>query len=324
MTDVTVIVITYNSRACLPELKAALEAQTRPFRLRVWDNASEPEQRPRAQDLPQCAEITQSEENLGFAAANNRCAALVDTPYMALLNPDAFPAPDWLDRLIDAATRYPAAVGFGSTQVKARSPHVFDGLGDAYHVVGASWRGGHGAARANLQPREGYTFAVCAAAALYRVQAWRDVGGFDERLFCFGEYVDLAFRLRLRGWELVQAAHAVVHHVGGASTSTRSGFEIFHNARNTMWVFVKNMPAPLLWLAAPLHALKTLAHYALSFARKDGASYRRGVDAGLAGLSETWRARGDVRRSVASTWRIVRALTWSPLALVLRAPKIWR
>ena len=324
MTDVTVIVVTYNSGACFPELKAALEAQTRPFRLLVWDNASESNHRPRAEHFPLGAQITQSEQNLGFAAANNRCAALADTPYIALLNPDAFPEPNWLDRLVDAAARYPDAAGFGSTQIKAHAPDVFDGLGDAYHFVGASWRGAHGAPRASIEPREGYTFAVCGAAALYRTQAWRDVGGFDERLFCFGEDVDLAFRLRLRGWEIVQAADATVSHIGGASTAARSGFETFHNARNTMWVFVKNMPASLLWMAAPLHALKTLTHYAFSFLRREGASYRLGVHAGLAGLGDAWRQRQNVERSGDAADRIARALTWSPLALLQRAPKIWR
>jgi GT2 family glycosyltransferase len=321
--SVSIIVVTYNSRACFAELKAALEAQTIAFDLIVFDNASEPAQRPRAEDMPAHARIIQSEANLGFAAANNSCAALVETPFIALLNPDAFPAPDWLERLLEAAARYPDAAGFGSTQVSARNADIFDGLGDAYHVVGASWRGGHGAPRQAIDAREGYTFAVCGAAALYRLQAWREAEGFDEGLFCYGEDVDLAFRMRLRGWELVQAAKAVVRHVGGASSATRSGFETFHNTRNTLRIFVKNMPSALFWLALPPHALKTAIHYAFSFFGGAGNDYRRGVHAALAGLNAAFAARAATQRTrTADVSRIAEALTWSPLALLSRAPKI--
>ena len=51
----------------------------------------------------------------GFAAANNlgvdRCA---DCEYVALLNPDAFPEPEWLETLLAAAGRHPEYAMFGS------------------------------------------------------------------------------------------------------------------------------------------------------------------------------------------------------------------
>lgn len=91
---VAVIVVTYNSRRHFAAQKAALEAQSAPFELYVVDNASAADERPRAGDFPDGALILQMEDNLGFAAANNRAAALFDGDFIALLNPDAFPAPD--------------------------------------------------------------------------------------------------------------------------------------------------------------------------------------------------------------------------------------
>lgn len=325
MSDVTIVVVTYNSRACLPRLKQALETQSHNSRLIVLDNASTPDQRPTPKDLPSAADFIQSETNLGFAAGNNLCVARVDTPFVALLNPDAFPEPDWLARLMAAAEQNPRVAAFGSTQISANDPTRFDGLGDAYHAVGTSWRGGFGAPTAAHTPRTGQTFSACAAAALYRTEAWRAVEGFDEALFCFAEDVDLAFRLRLRGWQVMQIGDAVVRHIGGASAAAHSDFATFHNARNTIRVFVKDMPSALFWLMALAHALKTLAHYAASFARAEGASYRRGVRAGIMGLAAAWRARRAVQATREAPVRhIAAALTWSPLALLRRAPKIWR
>jgi len=41
--------------------------------------------------------------NLGFAAGNNLAAAQALGDWLALINPDAFAAPDWLERLLEAA-----------------------------------------------------------------------------------------------------------------------------------------------------------------------------------------------------------------------------
>jgi GT2 family glycosyltransferase len=315
----SILIVCFNSRAHFPRLKASLDAQTAPYALFVLDNASEADQRPRAEDFPAHAQIIQSETNLGFAAANNRLVELAHTDLVALLNPDAFPAPDWLERLLKAATDDSEAAAFGSTQIMANDETRWDGLGDCLHVLGPSWRGGHGAARDTLAAREGESFNVCAAAALYRRKAWRAVGAFDESFFCFAEDLDLGFRLRLAGWRCMQIADAQVHHVGGASAG--SDFSTYHSARNGMWAYAKNVPASLYWPLLPAHLALLAAFYLRSLARVDGRAYRRGVRDGLAALPRIWRARGGVLRK-ARTRDIARLLTWSLCAVVKRRPKI--
>lgn len=312
---VSVIIVCFNSRAHFPRLKASLEAQTVPYDLLVIDNASAPDQRPHAEDFPAHARLTQSEANLGFAAANNQLAAQAQTDFIALLNPDAFPEPDWLERLLAAAARYPHAGAFGSTQIMAGDETRYDGLGDCMHALGGTWRGGHGVARAALAPVEGEVFSVCAAAALYRAAAWREIGGLDESFFCFGEDVDLCFRLRARGWASMQIADARVAHVGGASTS--SEFSRFHNARNGLWLYAKSMPTLLYWPLLPAHAAFMLNRYLGSFRQKTGEHYRRGVRAALKDLPRIWR-----RRRGAPLGATLRVLTWSLKAPLQRRVKI--
>ena len=280
---VDVIVVAYRSAPHLPALRAALARQTcNAWRLIVWDNAS-PEHPADPADLPAGALLVSSKDNLGFAAGNNRAAALGRAPFLAFLNPDAFPEPEWLQALLEAAQRWPQAAAFGSAQIWEEEPDRWDGLGDALFAAGIPYRAAYGRLRRGPAP-QGETFSACAAAMLVRRAAFEAIGGFDEDLFCFGEDVDLGFRLRLAGRSVVQVGGATVAHVGGASTGRRSDFADFHGVRNRLWVFVKNMPAPLFWPLLPLHlalCLLLLAGYPLS---GRGLAGWRGFWAGLRGL----------------------------------------
>lgn len=318
----SIVIVTFNSRAHFARLNAALTAQTLPARILVIDNASRPDQRPMPGDFPPHAEIVHLPENTGFASANNHAALRVDTPFLALLNPDAFPEPDWLESLVRAAESAPHAASFGSTQIAAENPEHYDGLGDCYHVFGIPWRGGYHWPR-KTAARSGRVFSACAAAALYRRDAWAEVGGFDETFFCYCEDVDLGFRLRLAGWEVHQIAHAVVAHVGGASSGVNSQFAVYHGTRNRLWTFVKNMPAPAFFLLMPFHVLASLYLLARAIGQKRWGPTLGGLIDGIKGLGAVWKTRKAIQsRRRASTMAILRAMAWSLKVLRTRAPVV--
>lgn len=321
-TRTAVIVVTYNSRDHFERLSSALRAQTAPFELFIVDNDSTPDQRPSAEDFPD-ARILQFEDNLGFAAANNRAAELFDGEFLALLNPDAFPEPTWLAELLAAADRWPHAAAFGSTQVAADSPEHFDGLGDCYSFAGVPWRGGFGWSRDALPASDGEIFSPCAAAALYRNADWRAVGGFDESFFCYCEDVDLGFRLRLAGRACIQAPNALVHHIGSASSGRRSRFAVFHGTRNRIWTYLKNMPLGLLLFSLPAHLIATFCFLAISPLRGTGRATFDGILAAMPAFGRIMRERRDIQRArKARTPAIARAMSWWPHHLVKRAPVI--
>jgi GT2 family glycosyltransferase len=319
----TVIVVTHNSAHWLARMAAAVAAQTEPrWRLVIVDNASRPDQRPRQADLPPGASIIQSENNLGFAEANNLAARDADTPYLVFLNPDAFPEPGWLGALIAAAERFPQVAAIGSTQLRADAPGVYDGTGDILHASGLAFRSSYGRRRAHAPPL-GESFSACAAAMLVRREAFEAVGGFDARYFCYFEDVDLGFRLRLAGWRILQSPDAVVAHVGGGVSGARSAFGDFHGARNRLWTFFKCMPAPLLWPLAPVHIVASAIVVTIAALTGRGFAAWRGFVAGFAGLREIWRTRRDLQSARrASALEIAAALTWSPDVLLTRRPAL--
>jgi GT2 family glycosyltransferase len=314
---VRIVIVNYNGGAFLRRSVAAALAQSfTDFDLVVVDNGSTDTSLDALPGEPRLA-VRRMEANLGFAAGNNRAAADAAGEFLATLNPDAFPEPGWLGALVDAAERYPDAAMFGSTQLRDGDPSRLDGAGDAYLAFGLPWRGGYGRPIREL-PDEGETFAPCAAAALYRLSAFRAVGGFDERFFCYCEDVDLAFRLRLVGQRCIQVRDAVVRHVGEGTTGG-GAFVHFHSARNRVWLFAKNMPPSLLWPLLPIFVSANLALLMRAVARGRAAPLWRGLCASLAGLGPILAERRRIQAArTARTGAIARALSWSPARMLTR------
>jgi GT2 family glycosyltransferase len=212
-------------------------------------------------------QVERFETNQGFAVANNYGARLARGKWLALLNADAFPNPDWLEQLLNAAEDNPEYSFFASRQLQANKPELLDGAGDAYHVSGLAWQRyrNYPADQFGLKSEE--VFGACAAAAIYSRETFLQVGGFDEDFFSYHEDVDLSFRLRLQGFHCLYVPQAKVAHVGSASTGVRSDFWLYHWQRNYVWSFFQNMPSVLLWEALPAHLMANFSNI-LNYARR--------------------------------------------------------
>lgn len=318
--SVTIVLVTYEAGPTLGRCLAALKAQTvRDFELIVVDNASNDRAAQAAAKADPAIRLIANADNLGFAAAVNQGARAGTARWLALINPDAYADPDWLERLLAAAHAHPEVRAFASRQLMAADPARLDGLGDVMALPGFPFRGGYG------RPDQGRTdigevFSPCGGAMLVDRALFLELGGFDERLFCYCEDVDFGYRLRLAGERTLVVPDAVVRHEGSASTGgPRSDFAVFHGSRNRLWVFVKDTPPVLFWLTLPLHVVTTAALFARHATRGEFAAPWRGLKAGIAGLSVALEARREAqaKRKVGSL-AIARAMTWNPLDLFLR------
>ena len=296
--DVVVIIVNYNSGPDLRRCLEALAGQTlRPRQVMLVDNASTDGSADAAEALFAGLQVIRCAENLGFAAANNLAMTRCEpTEWLALLNPDAFPDPNWLAALQQTVQDYPQYAMFGSQLLDAADPARLDGIGDCYHCSGLAWRGGHGASALEQGQRPQEIFAPCAAAALYRRRAVMEASGFDERFFCYMEDVDLGFRLRLLGYRGCHAPMAIVHHVGSGSTGVRSAFSTYHGHRNLVWTYVKNMPGCWFWWYLPAHlTLNLLSLIGLALRGQGRIALRAKRDA-LRQLPSVWRQRQQLQR----------------------------
>ncbi|MEK9966025.1 MAG: glycosyltransferase family 2 protein [Rhodospirillaceae bacterium] len=321
--DASIIIVNYNAGAHLRRCVASLKAQTVPaFEMFVIDNASTDssliEARTEIGDDPRFT-IVELADNTGFAAANNHGAELASAPLIVTLNPDAFPEPDWLKTLLAAAVSHPDVAMFGSTQLNAARPERIDGAGDRYFAGGIPWREQNDRRlKAHVNSGIYDTFAPCAAAAMYRADAFHAVGGFDPRFFCFVEDVDLGYRLRRRGHRCLQVAAARVHHVGGGAGGGTSDFARYHGTRNLIWCFFKNTPGVLWPLLVPLHLAVLMVLAMKAVLRGRAGPTLRGIRDGLAGIGLARDAAYRTDRASGGMSNVMKAMDWSLLAYLRR------
>lgn len=310
---VSIIIISYNSSATLPQCLDCLKGQTyRDFGLVLIDNQSAERPGRFLKDLPFPVTYREMDDNLGFAQGMNEGIAATSSPLIVALNPDAYPEPVWLAELVAAADRYPDIAAFGSLQLDAADSKRIDGFGDHYLVTGQAWRG-QTLPPPPDPPAPEYAFGVCAAAVLYRGDVLRAIGSFDGRFFCFYEDVDVSFRLRLAGHQCAVIRSAVVRHVGGASFEGKSDFADFLIARNGWWVLLKNMPMPLLLIAAPAY----LAIHLISALKGKHPARGRGVWEALGRTGEFLVSRREIQaKRTISPADTAHWLTWRPSAFM--------
>lgn len=304
---VRVIIVNYNGGTWLSRALDALWAQTYPsFEVVVVDNGSIDSS---LDGLTSDVRLTIQMMgcNLGFAEANNRGVLGFEGRWLATLNPDAVPDPDWLQQLVQAAERHPEYQFFGSTQLSLSHPDRYDGTGDGLSAWGFAWRGDLGRPCQAAHP-DGEVFAPCAAAALYEVSAYKALGGFDAGFFCYLEDIDLALRHRAQGGRCRQVGRAIVRHAGSAISG--SDFSLRQIYKNQIRLLVKHWPAPVLLIAVPVH-LAGLAVLAAWFLRRGKfAIVFGGVIEGLREVPGQWR-----RRQALSLPVFTKAVSWSPVRL---------
>ncbi len=321
--EVDVIIVNYNAGTMLRRCVAALAAQDmQNFRVFLIDNDSKDGSIEALPPLDERFAIIKLDENTGFAKGNNIGVARGSAPWIAMLNPDAYAEPDWLRQLLHAAKSSPSIVMAGSTQIDANQHHLLDGAGDLYAPVGFAWRGlwHHPVERL---PQTGDVFGPCAAASLYRRDAFEAAGGFDEDFFCYHEDVDLAFRLRLAGGRAIQVREAVVFHEGSGVSGAQSPFAVYHGTRNRTWTFVKDMPLVLLLLFLPFHVVLVSAFVVRAFMKGQFMPTITGIGSSLAGLGKMLRKRAAVQATrKISLLALMQAFTWSPITFFGRGADV--
>jgi|TARA_B110000305_G_scaffold95330_1_gene107375 GT2 family glycosyltransferase len=306
--SVAIIIVNYNSGALVSRCLKSLSEQTLcADELVVVDNASTDAESRSMLDAITNATVIRSDLNLGYGGAINLAVQkLTTTDYIVCLNPDAFPEPDWLEAIVNAADSHPDHGSFASLMLREDDISIVDGAGDELHFTGIPWRRFHKRTLPdNLQTEP--VFSACAGAALYRTSLFNQLGGFDERYFMYVEDIDLGFRLQLAGHPCLLVSDAIVHHIGSAVTGEGSDFSVYFGHRNLVYCYFKNMPLLLLLATLPFHILANIVTLVVLTAKGRGRAVGKAKLDALKQLPFAIRARSKVSRKVSSRdiWRLL-------------------
>lgn len=216
-----------------------------------------------------------NDRNLGYAAANNRAAALARGEFLALLNNDLILTPHWLEPLLAAHAHLGSTRAglIGNVQLDARSGAI-DHAGIVINVQGKPVHLRTLPPRAARLTRTLWTPPALTGACLLVSRAlWTQLGGFDEAFLNGGEDIDLCFRARAAGRTNAVALDSMIRHHVSSSPGRKARDEQNSHRLALKWRHD--------FIAAAEHGTRTwcreyLAH-ALAWPRS--AEYRLALDA---------------------------------------------
>lgn len=188
-------------------------------------------------------------ENRGFADGYNLALQEVEAEYVVLLNSDVEVTGHWLRPLADYMDAHPEVAACQPKILSWRQKGMFEYAGAAGGFID---RYGYPFCRGRImdaveEDRGQYdsivpVFWATGAALFIRLKDYREAGGLDGRFFAHMEEIDLCWRLRARGRQIVCVPQSVVYHVGGATLKKENPRKTYLNFRNNLVMLYKNLP----------------------------------------------------------------------------------
>jgi GT2 family glycosyltransferase len=228
----TVLLVSYNTRhlldPCLQALRSALQTSG-PAKIIVVDNASADGSAEHLAGHHPDVLLLRSERNLGFGRANNLALPHLHTPYLLLLNTDAFVPPNAIGSTLEHMAGHPECgiLGVklvsrdGSLQPSCR--YFPTPLNSFLERTGlARWMPSvqrvDDMAWDHASPRDCDWVPGCFY--LIRREVVQAVGLFDPRYFLYFEEVDHCRAAKQGGWRVSYFPGTEVVHLGGESAKS--------------------------------------------------------------------------------------------------------
>lgn len=212
-TRVTIIVVTYNNEMDIVECLGSLLSQRDVLSdIVVMDNASADNTVSLVESRFATVKVKRNSVNLGYAEGINRALDEGISEYVAVINADTLSESSWISRAILELERNPGA---GICQPKILlydNRSNLNSRGNEANFLFFGWPDGYG----SVDPACGEVTRKIpfpsGCALVCRAECMRQLEGFDESYFMYGEDLDFGLRAFLMGWDVVYSPSSTVFH----------------------------------------------------------------------------------------------------------------
>ena len=246
--DIAVVILNWNGQQWLEKFLPTVIEKSSMANIYIADNASTDDSISLIENNFPSVKIIQNQLNEGYAKGYNDALKDLKEKYFVLLNSDIEVTDNWIEPIINLMEENP--------NISACQPKILDyNNKDSFEYAGAS--GGY---IDNL----GYPFTrgrifdeiesdnnqyddvkeiFWASGACFFVRAdhFNEVNGFDNDFFAHQEEIDLCWRLKIKGYQIMVHPRSVVYHVGGGTLDDSSPFKTYLNFRNNLFMLTKNL-----------------------------------------------------------------------------------
>lgn len=279
MQKITVIIVAYNSSRNIRDLIKSLQYSTK-YVTNIIVIVNDSLDKVKTEKII-AHESTKSQipikllkhSNEGFGTSCNYATKHVRTSHILFLNPDTIPKNDAINILFEHHLHNHSSISGANLQNKdgkietsiSRFPNIYFGIfhlsniGKIMHYESAKRKFLYQDIDSRkLYLRDSRVETVSGACMLISKSTFLQLNGFDENFFLYLEDVDLCYQAKKRGMNISFCPHAVVTHVGGASSNNkyRINQQAWFNSRKYYYKKNTNLMTNIIML--PLFVLEEI------------------------------------------------------------------
>ncbi len=231
--DISIIIVNYNVKEFAANLLSSLEKAKDNFRLETFlvDNASSDGSVSYLKRRYPEVTYIENRENTGFGKANNQAITQAKGRYTLLINPDTIVRQNTLKVMHEHMENHPETAAAGCKMLNPDGTFAPESRRAVPTPMTALWKilglpklfpsskrfsayylGGEDENKQDRVP------VLSGAFMFFRTGVLKEIGGFDEQFFMYGEDIDLCYRVRQNGWEIDYVPQTSIIHYKGEST----------------------------------------------------------------------------------------------------------
>ena len=198
-------------------------------------------------DFPS-VKVIRLDQNYGFSKGYNLAIDQVSTPYVILLNDDVRVSEHWLEPMLEYMENNPNVGALQPKLLSDRDSSMFEYAGGAGGYLDKfGYPFCRGRIFDTIEKDAGQYDDIkkimwaTGACMMIRTDLYKKSGGLDPYFFAHMEEIDLCWRIRNLGYDIVYLPSSVVFHYGGGSLAVGNPQKTKLNFRNSLLMLYKNL-----------------------------------------------------------------------------------